>query len=63
MTGASPHDTLGFWSPSGDRPARGAHDLPIAATARASNRVVITVDEPAFEDLPGVTFETHRSSH
>lgn len=40
---------------------RGAHDLLIAATARASNRTVITADETAFDDLPGVTFETHRS--
>jgi len=36
---------------------RGAHDLLIAATARASRRMVITADESAFEDLPGVTFE------
>ena len=42
--------------------SRGAHDLVIAATARASNRVVITADETAFDDLPGVAFETHRSS-
>lgn len=41
---------------------RGAHDLLIAATARASNRVVITADESAFDDLPGVTFEIHGSS-
>ena len=41
---------------------RGAHDLLIAATARASNRVVITADESAFDDLPGVSFETHRLS-
>ena len=40
---------------------RGAHDLLIAATARASKRVVITADESAFDDLPGVNFETHRS--
>ncbi|MEX0863902.1 MAG: PIN domain-containing protein [Acidimicrobiia bacterium] len=43
------------------RPRR-AHDLLIAATARAGNRVVITADESAFDDLPGVRFETHRSS-
>ena len=41
---------------------RGAHDLLIAATALASNGVVITADESDFDDLPGVTFETHRSS-
>jgi len=40
---------------------RGAHDLLIAATARASSRVVITADESAFDDLPGVTFEIHGS--
>ena len=40
---------------------RGAHDLLIAATARASNRVVITADESAFDDLPGVKFEIHGS--
>jgi tRNA(fMet)-specific endonuclease VapC len=41
---------------------RGAHDLLIAATARASQRVILTADESAFEDLPDVTFETNRSS-
>jgi tRNA(fMet)-specific endonuclease VapC len=34
---------------------RGAHDLLIAATARATNRTVLTADESAFADLPGVT--------
>ncbi|MGA2928267.1 MAG: PIN domain-containing protein [Solirubrobacteraceae bacterium] len=34
---------------------RGAHDLQIAATARATNRTVITTDTTAFEGLPGVT--------
>jgi tRNA(fMet)-specific endonuclease VapC len=33
---------------------RGAHDLQIAATARATNRVLITADDHAFDDLPGV---------
>jgi tRNA(fMet)-specific endonuclease VapC len=33
---------------------RGAHDLLIAATARASSRLLITTDRRAFEDLPGV---------
>jgi tRNA(fMet)-specific endonuclease VapC len=41
---------------------RGAHDLLIAATARASKRVVVTADASAFDDLPEVNFETHRSS-
>jgi tRNA(fMet)-specific endonuclease VapC len=39
---------------------RGAHDLMIAATARATNRTVVTADPSAFEDLPGVTMLTHR---
>lgn len=34
---------------------RGAHDLQIAATARATSRTVITTDTAAFADLPGVT--------
>lgn len=35
---------------------RGAHDLIIAATARATDRTVLTTDERAqFADLPGVT--------
>jgi len=33
---------------------RGAHDLQIAATARATDRTVITTDMTAFSDLPGV---------
>lgn len=39
---------------------RGAHDLVIAATARASQRVVVTADFTAFEDLPGVEVLIHR---
>lgn len=34
---------------------RGAHDLQIAATARATNRTLVTTDTRAFEGLPGVT--------
>lgn len=35
---------------------RGAHDLIIAATARASDRVILTTDRRAdFGSLPGVT--------
>jgi tRNA(fMet)-specific endonuclease VapC len=34
---------------------RGAHDLQIAATARATDRTLITTDMTAFSDLPGVT--------
>ncbi len=33
---------------------RGAHDLIIAATARACDRIVISADRTAFTDLPGV---------
>jgi tRNA(fMet)-specific endonuclease VapC len=33
---------------------RGAHDLIIAATARATRRTVVTTDESGFDDLPGV---------
>ncbi len=38
---------------------RGAHDLIIAATARATNRTVVTADLNAFEDLPGVNTVIH----
>jgi predicted nucleic acid-binding protein len=33
---------------------RGAHDLIIAATAAARNRLVVSSDSTAFADLPGV---------
>jgi tRNA(fMet)-specific endonuclease VapC len=33
---------------------RGAHDLLIAATAQATERVVVTSDRDGFTDLPGV---------
>lgn len=33
---------------------RGAHDLLIAATARAHARTVVTADATGFEDLPDV---------
>lgn len=39
---------------------RGAHDLLIAATARASDRMVATADDNAFADLPGVVTISHR---
>lgn len=39
---------------------RGAHDLIIAASALSSNRVVVTTDQAAFIDLPGVTAVFHR---
>ncbi len=40
---------------------RGAHDLIIAATARATQREVVSGDASAFEDLPGLTIRRHRS--
>lgn len=39
---------------------RGAHDLMIAATARASGRSVVTADRRAFIDLPGVAVAGYR---
>lgn len=36
---------------------RGAHDLQIAATARATGRTVITTDRDDFEGLPGVSYQ------
>jgi tRNA(fMet)-specific endonuclease VapC len=34
---------------------RGAHDLIIAATARARERQVVSLDQGGFTELPGVT--------
>ena len=39
---------------------RGAHDLLIAATARATDRTIVTADQAAFTDLPGVAAISHR---
>ena len=39
---------------------RGAHDLIIAATAKAFDLLVVSADESAFMDLPGVNIRTHR---
>lgn len=39
---------------------RGAHDLVIAATAKAKNRTVVTADNRAFDGLPGVAVRPHR---
>lgn len=39
---------------------RGAHDLLIAATARATDRTIVTADQTAFTDLPGVAATSHR---
>jgi len=38
---------------------RGAHDLIIAATALATDRLVVTADQGAFVDLPGITTQLH----
>lgn len=40
---------------------RGAHDLIIAATAKATQREVVSGDTAAFEDLPGVLLRSHRA--
>ena len=37
---------------------RGAHDLIIAATAAATDRIVVSTDRRAFADLPGVPVRT-----
>ncbi|MBN2624811.1 MAG: PIN domain-containing protein [Acidimicrobiales bacterium] len=39
---------------------RGAHDLIIAATARATARTVVTADARAFADLPGIEVRAGR---
>ena len=39
---------------------RGAHDLIVAATARATNRTIVTADREAFEGLSGVEYRTYR---
>lgn len=40
--------------------ARGAHDLIMAATARATNRTVVTADPMGFDGLTGVSVATYR---
>jgi tRNA(fMet)-specific endonuclease VapC len=39
---------------------RGAHDLIIAATAKASDRHIVSADPTAFRNLPGVETSNHR---
>jgi tRNA(fMet)-specific endonuclease VapC len=39
---------------------RGAHDLLIAATAKASRRTVVTADAKAFANLGGLEVRHHR---
>lgn len=39
---------------------RGAHDLIIAATALSSGRSLVTADQSAFVDLPGIVTISYR---
>jgi len=39
---------------------RGAHDLIIAATAKATQREVVSADRSAYDDLPGIAVCSHR---
>ena len=39
---------------------RGAHDLIIAATARAFDRTIVSADDTAFRDLPDVEVRSRR---
>ncbi len=39
---------------------RGAHDMIIAATARATSRNIVTADRGAFEGLPRVALTSYR---
>jgi tRNA(fMet)-specific endonuclease VapC len=39
---------------------RGAHDLIIAATAKAFDRTIVSADDGAFRELPGITVRGHR---
>lgn len=39
---------------------RGAHDLIIAATANATQREVVSADDSAYQELPGVMLRSHR---
>ncbi len=39
---------------------RGAHDLIIAATARAQEREVVSLDRSGFAELPGVSLASGR---
>jgi tRNA(fMet)-specific endonuclease VapC len=55
---ASSHAQLLIASRRQGRP-RGAHDLIIAASARATEREIVSGDASAFEDLPGVILRSH----
>lgn len=39
---------------------RGAHDLIIAATAKAFDRTIVSADSGAFHDLSGIKVRPHR---
>lgn len=39
---------------------RGAHDLIIAATAKAFDRTIVSADSAAFRDLSGIKIRGHR---
>jgi tRNA(fMet)-specific endonuclease VapC len=54
---ARAHSDLMVWTRAAGR-VRGAHDLLIAATARVTERTVLTADATGFIDLPGVTVRT-----
>lgn len=57
LTVAEHHAELLAHTRATGRP-RGAHDLIIAATARATDRTILTTDRrAAFSDLPGVQAE------
>jgi tRNA(fMet)-specific endonuclease VapC len=56
---ADAHATLLVEARSRGKP-RGAHDLIIAATAKAFRRTVVSADAGAFVDLPGVAVRSHR---
>jgi tRNA(fMet)-specific endonuclease VapC len=61
LTTARHHAALLAYARQDGRP-RGAHDLLIAATARATSRLVLTTDRSAFLDLPAVTHRMLGSS-
>ncbi|MST31497.1 VapC toxin family PIN domain ribonuclease [Acidimicrobiaceae bacterium USS-CC1] len=56
---ASSHGELLAFVRRQGRP-RGAHDLIIAATARATQREVVSAGSSAYRDLPGVVVRPHR---
>lgn len=58
LTIARAHAALLAHTRRAGRP-RGAHDLQIAATARATERTVVTADREGFADLPGVQVREH----